>query len=27
MKSPLKPGRKRKNLTLKTPDEKKTKEQ
>jgi len=27
MKSPLKPGRRRKKLTLKTPDEKKTKEQ
>jgi len=27
MRSPLKPGRRRKNLTLKTPDEKKTKEQ
>jgi len=27
MKNPLKPGRRRKKLTLKTPDEKKTKEQ
>jgi len=27
MKSPLKPGRRRKKLTLKTPNEKKTKEQ
>jgi len=27
MKSPLKPERRRKKLTLKTPDEKKTKEQ
>jgi len=27
MKSPLKPRRRRKKLTLKTPDEKKTKEQ
>jgi len=27
MKSPLKPGRRRKKLTLKTSDEKKTKEQ